>query len=452
MDSVTASIVTGAVIAIISGFLTLVAFNSKEIWRFYKKWQLKTTLNAARDELEKAQTRGVSDQKIVQAVKDIALKSKEEDYFECFDWNDREHLVHLLGEKGQAFKGTEAVALALDFLKRTLKDEDVDVRIAAVSALGNICHTKTVPALIQALRDTSPFIRQQAATTLSKLHIDTKYVDPLIRALQDDDPSVRRAAAETLGKIKDKKATNYLVRTLKDYEWYVKREAAQALGEIEDPTAIPYLIRSAREEDADVRAAALTALTPFGEPANQELFDARVVEVFLEAKEDEDDVVQDATPAFQNFEKAVLILGSATKDQIAVFAMVQRQLHALGYMPIHLDLAKPNWSQEKAALAVARIVRFVIVDFTVGGLSIQLIRDIVSKTDDIPLVPVRQIGGIIPSTLSQMKAEHNCILNVYVYKDADDLFNALRERVIEPAEAKIEEISVNRPPRSYALR
>jgi hypothetical protein len=51
-----------------------------------------------------------------------------------------------------------------------------------------------------------------------------------------------------------------------------------------------------------------------------------------------------------------------------------------------------------------------------------------------------------------MKAEHNCILNVYVYKDADDLFNALRERVIEPAEAKIEEISVNRPPRSYALR
>ncbi len=443
MDSVTAGIVTGAVIAIISGGLTLIAFNSKELWRFCKKWRIKTIVKAALHVLENAAITNPPDEKIVEAVKHIALRSKEEDYLTCFDWNDREHLARVLGEKGGVLRETGGVALALDFLKRTLKDEDVDVRIAAVTALGNICHAKTVPALIQALRDASPYIRQEAAAALRSLRVTKpEDVDAIIRALQDSDPNVRRAAAEALGEIKDQRATSYLVRTLKDYEWYVKREAALALGKINDAQAIPYLIRSAREDDADVRAAALTALAPFGDPANQALFDPRVTEVFLEAKQDEDEVVQAAAPsaAFQNFENAVLILGSVTEGQTEVFNVIRKQLDKLKYIPIQLDLAKPNRSQEKAALALAGMVRFIIVDFTDGPPAIQLIRSIVSGTWDVPLVPLRRTGGIIPSTLAQLTAEHDCILRVHIYKDADDLLTSLTEKVIEPAEAKVEEI------------
>lgn len=299
-----------------------------------------------------------------------------------------------------------------------------------------------MPALIQALRDASPYIRQEAAAALKDLCITKpEDVDAIIRALQDGDPNVRRAAAETLGEIKSKRATSYLVRTLKDYEWYVKREAAQALGKIKDAQAILYLIRSAREDDADVRAAALTALAPFGDPANQALFDPRVTEVFLEAKQDEDEVVQAATPsaAFQNFENAVLILGSVTEGQTEVFDVIRRQLGKLNYFPIQLDLAKPNRSQEKAALALAGLVRFIIVDFTDGPV-IQLMRSIVSRTCDVPLVPLRRTGGIIPSTLAQLRAEHECILSVHIYKDADDLLISLTEKVVEPAEAKAEEV------------
>ena len=115
----------------------------------------------------------------------------------------------------------------------------------------------------------------------------------VIRALQDNDANVRCAAAEAIGEIKEKRATSYLMRTLKDPEWYVRRAVALALGKIEDPQAIAYLMHSAREDcDAGVRAAALTALAPFGDPANQALFDARVVEVFKEAKKDNDEVFQ----------------------------------------------------------------------------------------------------------------------------------------------------------------
>jgi HEAT repeat protein len=448
MDSVTAGIVTGAIIAIISGFLTLVAFNSKELWRWGKKCRIKRIVTAARVVLENAAIKDPPNHKIVKAVTDIALRSKEGYYLECFDWNDREQLARLLGENGRVFREKGGVVQALDFLKRTLKDEDVDVRIAAVTALGNICHAKTVPALIQALRDSSPYIRQQAAATLRELTVTKpEDIDAIIRALQDTDPSVRRAAAEALGEIEGKRATSYLIRALKDYEWYVRREAAQALGKIKDSQAIPYLIRSAREGDADVRAAAIAALAPFGDPANQALFDARVVEVFKEAKQDEDEVIQAATPAFHNFENAVLIVGNVTEGQIEVFDVIRKQLSKLDYIPIALDLEKPNWSGQKAALAVAGMVRFIIVDFTVGGPSIQLMRDIVSRTCDVPLVPLRRKGGMIPSTLQQLKEEHECILSVHVYKDADDLLISLREQVIEPAEAKVTEIVADKQER-----
>jgi len=287
MDNATTNLLIGAASA-------LVLYNLKDFWRSCKKWDTKRRVEAARNMLEKPAITDPPDQKIGQAVKDIERESKKEYYLACFDWNDRERLARVIGEKGKLLRNTGGVAPALDFLKRTLKDEDVDVRIAAVTALGNICHAKTVPALIQALRDASPYIRQKAAVTLRALRVSKpEDVDVVIRALQDNDANVRCAAAEALGEIKEKRATSYLMRTLKDPEWYVRRAVALALGKIEDPQAIAYLMHSAREDcDAGVRAAALTALAPFGDSANQALFDARVVEVFKEAKKDNDEVFQ----------------------------------------------------------------------------------------------------------------------------------------------------------------
>jgi HEAT repeat protein len=289
MDNVVASFIAGAIVALISGSLALIASNYKEFQRRWDAHRTKATVRRALGVLENATVEGYPDHKTTQAVSDITQKSKEEGYPACFDWEDRERIVRVLGEKG----GVQAV----DVLKRALKDKDVDVRIAAVIALDNIHDVTVVPALVQALRDVSPYIRRKAATALGNIR-STKLedIDPIIQVLHDIDPNVRRAAAEALGDIRNiatgqstamlTQATSYLVRTLKDEEWYVRREAAQALGKIKNGDAIPYLIRAYKEDDPDVRTAALTALAQFNDPR---VADA---DVLPQALDDEDYVVR----------------------------------------------------------------------------------------------------------------------------------------------------------------
>jgi hypothetical protein len=83
---------------------------------------------------------------------------------------------------------------------------------------------------------------------------------------KNEEIHLRRAAATYLGERGDPKAVTSLISALKDGDWFVRRNAAQALGKIRDPRATEPLIdvTQDRNERLVVRAEAAVSLAKIG--------------------------------------------------------------------------------------------------------------------------------------------------------------------------------------------
>ncbi len=99
-----------------------------------------------------------------------------------------------------------AKAKSVDQLIRELRHgENEIVRSTAAAAFGYMKSEKAVGPLIDALKDSHPYVRHGAAWALGEMKA-TKAVDALRQALHDDDPITRTKAAEALGKIQGSSA------------------------------------------------------------------------------------------------------------------------------------------------------------------------------------------------------------------------------------------------------
>jgi hypothetical protein len=89
-----------------------------------------------------------------------------------------------------------------------------------------------VPALIEALKDVDPEVRQNSALALSTLGRDA--IAPLKDALKDANKEKRAAAAYALGQMgyAGREAMTELLKVLKDDEAAVRRSASQAISRI----------------------------------------------------------------------------------------------------------------------------------------------------------------------------------------------------------------------------
>jgi hypothetical protein len=95
--------------------------------------------------------------------------------------------------------------------------------------------------------------------------LDTRSINPIIGALGDEDVDVRLRAAQALGEINNSGAVDTLIQALSDVDWRVRKMAAWALGEINDPRAVdPLSYLSVNDTDNDVRNEAKNALASFG--------------------------------------------------------------------------------------------------------------------------------------------------------------------------------------------
>lgn len=87
-----------------------------------------------------------------------------------------------------------------DRLQQLIKDEDAQVRKAAVAAIGTCCLESFAPLLTAALDDGDPDVRIAVADALGNLH-DTTTLDALEHALNDEDVWVQSAVLKAISRI-----------------------------------------------------------------------------------------------------------------------------------------------------------------------------------------------------------------------------------------------------------
>lgn len=224
-------------------------------------------------------------------------------------WEDRARAAERLGRMGSP----KAVPSLLRVI-RNMKDEDEDVRGAALRALGRIRDPHAIPGLIEALgypeaslppriaeiivmfgkdavpplmaelRNVDSDVRRMWAAEILGWIGDPRVAVPLMESLGDVSPEVRAKAAGGLGKIRDPRAVDRLLEMLlSDPIPFVRTRVAQALGAIGHPKVIDHLIHVLKDPEWWVRIRAIEALEQIGMDSSGAL---------LVALEDDDEEVR----------------------------------------------------------------------------------------------------------------------------------------------------------------
>ena len=163
---------------------------------------------------------------------------------------------------------------ALDSFKHPSPGEQAAIALASMG-------TPALEPLTNALNDTNPSVRRNAAWAIGELtNMRDKQranaVPPLVRLLDDSDEWVRMAAAQALGEIRDERAVEGLITLLSDDKWQPRKVAAWALGEMKEERAVERLCHVLlSDEHSKVR---LTVAWALGE-----IQDKRAVEALCNA-------------------------------------------------------------------------------------------------------------------------------------------------------------------------
>jgi HEAT repeats/HEAT repeat len=135
------------------------------------------------------------------------------------------------------------------------------------------CKDKAIPELIKALKNQNKQVRMMAITALGEI-ASPDAVLPLSDLLSNETAwDVRASVIFALSKF-GKQGVPTLITALKDKDWYIRYQTANALSEIgyDAKNAVPTLNNVVKDENIYVRSAAKTALV---EIEKKELFIAR---------------------------------------------------------------------------------------------------------------------------------------------------------------------------------
>ena len=198
-----------------------------------------------------------------QQVASLYIESKRDDP------RIRRYLSMVLGTLGDR----RATPLLVDSLRN---DRDIDNRIYALMALGDLRDPAALPAIEQATRDQEKDVRKAAYYTLGQIG-DAHAVPALVRGLEDEVPDVRWNAAISLSRFGDRRAIPPLremldrsrLASVKDMREDQKEDAMivamTAYTRLAGAAARPDLERLSHDSSLRIEAAAKEALTRLGD-------------------------------------------------------------------------------------------------------------------------------------------------------------------------------------------
>ncbi len=185
-----------------------------------------------------------------------------------------------------------------------------DIRMAAVTAIGQLGDFGVIEKLAEAVEDEEWVVRNQAVTELKRKIDDIiqkqerragqmlvhmldlenaevvemviqglaamgqPVVDLLLRAAGASSPGMRANAAKALGVIGLSSFVPHLVPLLSDADWRVRRNAIQALGRIGDENAVEPLVACIEDNSSAVQKQAMAALVDLGHTATEPILSA----------------------------------------------------------------------------------------------------------------------------------------------------------------------------------
>jgi len=152
--------------------------------------------------------------------------------------------------------GSEAEWVTARKFARALTAERPELRMAAANAHGRLDDPSSLQHLVGALDDDDARVRLRACQACGTF-ADPRSVPALTTRLTDDDPRVRRAAANALGNVGTDRALAPLLDLLDDGDEPLRRIAAGALGKANTPEPVEPLARALGDESAVVRNAAV---------------------------------------------------------------------------------------------------------------------------------------------------------------------------------------------------
>ncbi|MDR2050302.1 MAG: HEAT repeat domain-containing protein [Deltaproteobacteria bacterium] len=117
------------------------------------------------------------------------------------------------------------------YLASCLEDEDRDVRLASVDALGLCAGAEVERYLIRGLRDPDPWVRTRCVESLGRRH-DQALAPELAKLLEDEQPLVVIKTIESLAELGGGASFKYLLPLMEHPDSEVQRVAAECIEKI----------------------------------------------------------------------------------------------------------------------------------------------------------------------------------------------------------------------------
>jgi hypothetical protein len=142
--------------------------------------------------------------------------------------------------------------------------------------------------------------------------------------------------------------------------------------------------------------------------------------------------------------KAVLILGRFTDERKAVLDALREELRKRNYLPILFDFA-PSATRDitETISLLARMARFIIADLTDPSSIPKELEAIVPHLA-VPVQPLLLGDSSRPYAMFKDYWKYDWVLPVYRYEGLEQLLATLAEKVIAPAEGKVEALQERR--------